>query len=124
MSKIIFLTKGKTTTVDDEDFTRLSAHKWHVYETKGRTSYACRRVCQQGGSRKTLFMHVEIMGEGIEIDHKDGDGLNNQKLNLRRATRQMQSQNRAGNRNSSSQYKGVSFSKSRSSKGLSPWRAQ
>ena len=47
--------------------------------------------------RKTVYMHHQIMGKrpGEQIDHKDGNGLNNQRDNLRRCT---QGQNFANRR--------------------------
>jgi len=112
------------TLVDDSDYDAMSKFCWHVYETKGRACYACRRVKQPDGSRKTLFMHVAILGEGQEIDHRDRDGLNNTRTNLRRATRQMQTQNRQGGRKSSSKYKGVSYAMVNGVPRPRPWKAQ
>jgi hypothetical protein len=83
----ISLTQGKVAQVDDEDFEWLSQWKWHW--SKG---YA--RCCQYTGRRNgketftRLFMHRLLMNapKGTAVDHIDGDGLNNQKANLRLAT--------------------------------------
>jgi hypothetical protein len=50
--------------------------------------------------------------DGFQIDHIDGDGLNNQKSNLRIGTHQQNIMNRTKQRNNTSGYKGVSFDKS------------
>ena len=59
------------------------------------------------------IMHRQIMraGKGIEIDHIDGNGLNNCKSNLRLCTRQDNAKNRNKPRGCSSRFKGVSYRK-------------
>ena len=89
--KQIELTRGNFALVDDEDFLRLKDIKWHAREGKGRqyaatTFYNGRKNTP---SSFTCFMHHFIMGRplnGIVIDHINGDGLDNQKKNLRFAT--------------------------------------
>lgn len=53
-------------------------------------------------------MHIEIMGKR-GIDHRDHNGLNNQKSNLRFCTPSENAMNARKNENSSSVYKGVCF---------------
>ena len=49
--------------------------------------------------------------KGQEIDHKDGNGLNNQKSNLRLITHTQNCMNRDKNKNNTSGYKGVHWHK-------------
>src|SRR5262249_39633454 len=94
--KRIPLTKGFEALVDDEDHDALSQHKWCASRT-GRGWYAVRhdrteRRIRRGRRVKreiNRYMHHEIMGRrlGMDIDHADGNGLNNQRSNLRWATR-------------------------------------
>lgn len=118
MSKIIKLTKGFEAIVDDEDFCSLSQYSWYVIR-KSNTFYAVRNAMVDG-KRKTVHMHRFIMGlvtiDGIYLDpnkildHKDRNGLNNAKDNLRVANKSTNSMNRAKvNKTCSSKYKGVSF---------------
>src|SRR5688572_24819503 len=89
-----------TTVVDDEDFELLSAFTWWA-DRKRTTTYAFTQI-----DGRTVRMHQMIMGIDY-ADHKDGDGLNNQKSNLRAANRNQQSWNtrsRSGDPN-----KGVTF---------------
>lgn len=91
--------------VDDDDYDNVIKFKWYLFET-GSNLYA--RLSTT--SSKQEFLHQFILGirENLDIDHKDGNGLNNCRLNLRHLTR---SQNLQGNRrktsSTSSQYVGV-----------------
>ena len=108
MVKEITLTKGKVTLVDDVDHDWLLQWKWH-YEN----GYA-RSFKKVNGRPRQIKMHRMIMEHyqhdlaGFEVDHKDGNGLNNQKSNLRIATRSQNAQNKKRARNNTSGYKGVS----------------
>jgi hypothetical protein len=85
-SREIQLTQGKAAIVDAEDFAWLSKFKWHAHE-RGRTWYA-RRTIESEGVQKTEFMHRAILQQhecdltAGEVDHKNGDGLDNRKSNL------------------------------------------
>jgi len=105
--RLISLTQGKFAQVDDEDFERLSQFKWHAL--KHRNRWYARRVTWDGEKQHGSYMHCDVMGvKGL--DHRDNDGLNNQKSNLRRAT---DTQNKQSKRNRpevcSSQFRGVDF---------------
>jgi hypothetical protein len=104
------LSQGKVALVDDEDYEQLAQHKWHA--AKSRTKwYASRNVghlgdgCEQG----KLAMHQAIMGTRDGVDHIDGDGLNNQRSNLRRATQAQNVCNARRRSDNTSGFKGVSW---------------
>lgn len=86
------LTQGLETIIDEQDGT-LSKHKWHAQPAKN-TCYAARSVGAHG-QQKTVFLHRVIMKapKGTEVDHIDGNGLNNRRSNLRLATRSQNGQN-------------------------------
>lgn len=107
--KRIILTKGFSAIVDDEDYIWLSGYKWHVL---GQRFYAARRAYNKDGTSKVLYMHREIMKtqKGMQVDHINGNTLDNQKSNLRNCSRQENSYNRISSRGIS-QYKGVSWNK-------------
>lgn len=109
--KLVPLTKGKFAMVDDEDFDRVNQFKWqHAKARPNTVEYAVRTV-NVDGKRKTQMMHRFILGHTTEsTDHIDGNGLNNQKENLRPATRTENGRNRRIQKHSS-EYKGVSFFK-------------
>lgn len=83
--KIIELTQGKVTVVDDDVYEWASKFKWHA--CKGRRDYFV-AVRSEKGNR--FYLHREIMQaeKGVQVDHEDGDGLNNRRKNLRTATNQ------------------------------------
>lgn len=85
--KIIQLTKGYSVMVDDEDYEQLSKFKWHIHKPKIGL-YAIRTVPKTDFKGKTsILMHRQIMGvvdnKSVLVDHKDRNGLNCQKDNLR-----------------------------------------
>jgi hypothetical protein len=85
--KLIPLTQGKFAMVDDADYDFLIKWKWHASKA-GNTFYA-RRTVREGGKCRKEHMARVIMGitnNGILVDHKDHNGLNNQKGNLRQCT--------------------------------------
>jgi len=97
--------------VDDEDFEKLNLRAWSIFPA-GKLRYAKRGI-RVNKRQRTLFMHQEIMGEPppeFLIDHKDGNGLNNQKNNLQFATHRQNCQN--FHITTSSIYPGVGWHKS------------
>lgn len=107
--RIIPLTQGKVAFVDDADFEWLSNIKWHVAINRRRkttTFYA------QHGSKALgrLSMHRLIVGglkPGDEVDHKNGNGLDNQRHNLRVASRKLNLANQKMRFGNTSGFKGV-----------------
>src|SRR6266487_2555210 len=86
------LTQGKVALVDDEDYERVARLSWRAHYSKG-TWYA-----ETGGGEDVVAMHSFILGlpRGSEADHKDRDGLNNCRENIRPATRSNNCMNRQG----------------------------
>lgn len=109
--KEIKLNKGYVTQVDDDDFEWLNQYRW--WAKKGRnTLYAIRKECING-IRKDVRMHRQILGLNdpkVFGDHRDGDGLNNQRYNIRKCTIAENNMNAGRISVGSSSYKGVSIS--------------
>ena len=103
--KHIELTQGKIAIVDDEDYEWLSKYKWCARREDGDHWYAIRK-----SAGKHLRMHREILKcpETLHVDHKNGDGLDNRRSNLRTCSNKQNGANRKKNRGqSSSKFKGV-----------------
>jgi len=78
------LTQGLFTEVDSKDFKFLSSFKWCAHRKK-RTFYAVRN---ETNPPRTVLMHQQILGvSGRQlVDHRDRNGLNNRRKNLRLAS--------------------------------------
>lgn len=101
--------------VDDGDFEFLNQWKWKAVTARD-TWYATRTHWPNGKHAKceTVIMHRLIMGitdRNVICDHKDHNGLNNQKANLRTCTKKQNVYNTKSRKGSSSKYLGVSWKK-------------
>lgn len=89
--KIIPLTQGQFAIIDDDDYDLVIAYKWQAQRQRGvdpdRTWYATRPYWDETGRRRCMRLHRFILGLGSgrvpEVDHRDGDGLNCRRANLR-----------------------------------------
>lgn len=119
MKKLDVSTKKHPRTfclLDDDDYEWARYFKWSAEQARN-TIYVVRRKIK-GKNSRTLRLHREVMrARGHEeIDHKDGNGLNNIKKNLRLCSCIQNQQNRIkrGTGKCGSKYKGVFYRKRRS----------
>lgn len=111
----IALTNGGETVVDDADYARLSAFRWRG-QVGGSTRYVVRHG-RRNGKAIAIQMHREVLlvPKGFQVDHQNGDGLDNRRANLRQCTHAENLRNsrkhrrRVGHTGRRSQYKGVRF---------------
>lgn len=106
------LTKGLVALVDTEDFDLLSPYSWRAdgSDDRRRGLYAVADI-----DGRTVRMHRLIAGAqpGQRVDHRNHDGLDNRRRNLRLCTNQQNARNRRPNTVSQSGMKGVSVSRGR-----------
>jgi hypothetical protein len=117
----IYLDEGKWTILDVEDYYRYAGFKWCIGGDKGKF-YAIRGQMISPADSKIVRLHRLIMNapEGLLVDHKNNNTLDNRMANLRLATHAQNMQNRGKRRTkATSQYIGVSFDRSHGK-----WRAQ
>jgi HNH endonuclease len=90
----IELSQGYWARVETDMLPQLAIHSWSVHKSKGRV-YAKTQI---GG--RTVYMHRFLADApsdpGLVIDHRNGDGLDNRRSNLRLATRRQNAQNSRG----------------------------
>jgi myo-inositol-1-phosphate synthase len=102
---LIELTRGCYAKIDLEDVEKVAQYIWST-QIKKHLKYAV--TARKNGKPGQMFLHQYIMDfPGQDIDHIDGDGLNNRKDNLRTASQQQNQANQRIRTNSSSRYKGV-----------------
>lgn len=111
------LTQGKFAIVDDEDFEWLNQYKWYAVKQPG-TYYA---VMHPKFNQNMISMHRMILGlkqgDGKQTDHKNFNGLDNKRNNIRICNSSQNQQNKRKGRYKSnfcaSKYKGVYWRKNR-----------
>lgn len=109
--------------VDDCDYDMLTQWNWSAAK-RGNTIYASRRQYMGGGRANAIYVTIEmpriilkVTDRKIFVDHIDGNGLNNQRSNIRLATQQQNCCNKKPK--GVSKYIGVSLRK-----GSGRWHSQ
>jgi hypothetical protein len=107
------LPTGEYVYFDKVDARKVLRYKWYRAKSKSKI-YAQARV-KIDGYWRTILMHRLILGVTIsKVDHEDGDGLNNRRNNLRKATNTQNGCNRKKQlHGSTSKYKGVCWNSKR-----------
>lgn len=112
--KKIKLTQGYFALIDNDDYEKVTQYEWHIQRKKQNKKYAVAGIGTGiKYKRTTLRMHRLIMNAPMhmQVDHINGNGLDNRKSNLRLTTNQMNQANKGINKNNTSGYKGVTFNK-------------
>jgi hypothetical protein len=102
MQRIYLIGSNQYAIVDHEDFDRVNQYDWYEIEDRN-TSYA---ITYDHPRWRRLSMHKLVAGYKL-TDHKNSNGLDNRKQNLREATATQNSAHRTKPKVGQSQYKGV-----------------
>ncbi len=110
------LTQGYFADVEDSDFPDLSQYSWHAMRNKKSGKiYASRYVSIENGKQTAIALHRHLFGlkkgDPEFVDHRDGNGLNNLRSNLRISTNSQNQQNCGLSRVNKSGHKGVCWHK-------------
>lgn len=116
----VTLTQGLEAVIDAQDAHLVEGRNWHAIKACSGLYYAMSNPSRSLGRRKKLSLHGVIMPpvDGMEIDHINGNGLDNRRPNLRLATSSQQNMNTRLRGNNRSGYRGVSYHTS-----VGYWRA-
>lgn len=101
-------TNNETFFVDRSDVIKISGRYWGIMKMGNNHKYVCTRM-YSGGECKVVMLHRFIMGaqKGQDVDHLDGNGLNNMRSNLRVCSHAENGANRRKIAKSASVYKGL-----------------
>lgn len=105
------LQNGAYALVDDADYDKVRAYRWHYYDS-GKRRYVV-------SGNTILHRFILDAPSDMFVDHVNGDGLDNRRCNIRLCTPKENTRNRSVHENGTSGYKGVSWHKVRSA-----WSAQ
>lgn len=115
------LSQGKVALIDEEDLPLVAGYSWHVYhKSDSHLWYAVAWIPGCRPKRK-IGLHNLIVG-APRVDHRNGNGLDNRRENLRECTQRQNIRN-TRKRASASRFKGVTFQRDRATH-AKPWLAQ
>ena len=109
----IYLGQGKWTILDVEDYYKFADIGWALSGCE-RNLYAIGGIKNKNGEFELVRLHRAIMNppQKLVVDHRNSDGLDNRRENLRIATKSQNAFNCRKRKNTSSQFYGVYFRKS------------
>lgn len=101
--------RGRTATVAMMDASRVLAHPWHL----GAQGYPCSTFRLPDGTWASMTLHKFLISPppGLQVDHINGNKLDNRRCNLRIATNGQNSANKGPRRDAKSGIKGVRWHK-------------
>ncbi len=103
------LTRGKFAIIDDVDFVLISKHKWQAFRSFDK--YYATAKLPKGSKPSSIIMSRLIIRGFAQVDHIDGNPLNNRRNNLRGCTHKQNQKNKRLSYKNTSGYKGISWNK-------------
>jgi len=109
----IKLTLGQVALVNDADYEKISEYNWYATRatTKWRQKFYATRKRPGDSKRRNIYMHRDIIAApaGMQVDHINGNPLDNRRANIRIVTNRVNHQNRK--KPVTSKYPGVCWSR-------------
>ena len=117
----IYLDEGEWTILDQQDYYRFGGFKWCIGGDKDKF-YAVRGQRIGPADSKIVRLHRLIMDapDGLLVDHRNGDSLDNRRSNLRLATHSQNQCNKRKRKNTSSRFSGVYWTRRKENGWLEP----
>ncbi len=120
--KRIELSKGKIAIIDDCDYQKISQFNWYASQEKNGLWYARAYVETKEHKQRKIRMHRLVLNmtreDRHQVDHRNHNGLDNRRCNLRIVSNAQNSMNRRKQDGCTSKYKGVCWDADRNK-----WRA-
>lgn len=113
--KILTLSCGEKVMLDDEDYEKIPKTGWYLVNAENRNSKTVYVQHDKYGRLHRYIMNVQ--DPNIIINHIDRNGLNNQKINLRKTTCSINKRNQSTMKNNKFNFNGISYEKTPNSKG-------
>lgn len=110
--RVVPLTRGYVTIVDAEDYEEVSRYKWCAAKRPPTVTPYAVRTLRNAGHKTNVALHrvlLDITDPRIQVDHINGNGLDNRRINLRLATASENQWNRRRRAVNASGFKGVTL---------------
>ena len=119
--------RPNTALIDDDDASKVNQYEWYSFRVH-RCWYVATDFSVHGKAKR-IYLHRLVMNapDKTEVDHINGDGLDNRKENLRIVTHQQNLANQKLSEANTSGYKGVTLDQRKKKDGTSmtpTWMAQ
>ncbi len=105
----------KKVLIDDADFKMVSSSKWFLfYKKKNKRKQYVKSSKWFNGKQVTIHRHILGLTDPlIQVDHKNGNPLDNRRSNLRKCSIAENNRNKTSHTNATSKYLGVCYDKHR-----------
>ena len=109
------LSQGYEAIIDVDDVGIIEGFNWYAQVAKRHNLVYAVRGAILNGTKKQVSMHRQILNakDGFDVDHSNGNGIDNRRKNIRIATRSQNMHNKKMQHNNTSGYKGVHWNKGR-----------
>ena len=106
------LSQGREAIIDAADAESVGQFNWHCAVTHG-IAYAVRNEVRPCGTKRPQYMHRFLLGLpiGLQIDHANGDGLDNRRSNISAVEASQNQRNKRTGRNNTSGVQGVCYAR-------------